>query len=205
MADDAPGTSGRGMETDEEDEVLMEYPVYVCHSLHGSATQVVLFQHPLRPPWRPYDYHNVKTLRMKPNARRVEVDLPLDAESSNYNDIIEDFKKVKQVTLRSQVVDSKASLALGALHEGKLLLVPLDYSVQLRPALTHLNVGNIKKGKDEEEEDSDDEPVMRQVEVQVQKRETERQQQVRAGAGMLIAALLPWPPSRLQSLKTGGT
>ncbi len=83
-----------------------------------------------------------------------------------------------QVTLRSQLVDSKTSLAVGTIQNGKLLLVPLDYSMQMRPALTHLNIGNAKKPGKEEEEDSDDEPVMRAVEVQVQKRETERQQQV---------------------------
>lgn len=59
--------------------------------------------------------------------------------------------------------------------------MPVDYSLHLRPTLSHLNVGNIsKRSKEDADEDSDDEPVMRAVEVsvQVQKRETERQQQV---------------------------
>ena len=65
---------------------------------------------------------------------------------------------------------------------GKFLLMPVDYSLHLRPTLAHLNVGNVsKKCKEEADEDSDDEPTMRravEVSVQVQKRETERQQQV---------------------------
>ena len=66
------------------------------------------------------------------------------------------------------------------MHSGKFLLMPVDSCLQLRPTLSHLNVGNVgKKGKEEVEEDSDDEPMMRAVEVSVQKSETERQQQVR--------------------------
>ncbi len=70
-------------------------------------------------------------------------------------------------------------------QDGKFLLMPIDYSLQLRPDLSHLHVGNTaesKKGKEQEEDDSDDEPGMRAVEaveVQIQKRETERQQQAR--------------------------
>ena len=57
--------------------------------------------------------------------------------------------------------------------------MPVDYSLQLRPTLSHLNIGNAsKRGKEDDDDDSDDEPTMRAVEVQVQKRETERQQQV---------------------------
>jgi len=179
---------GAGPGADEEDPVVRELPVYVCNEFLGSVTQLCLFQHPLRPPWRPYEYHKAKHIRMKPNTKRVEVDLPLDVESRNYNDIIEDFKKVNNITLRSTQVDAKTALALGTIQDGKLLLAPLDYSIQLRPNLSHLNVGNQKKGNDDEEEDSDDEPTMlRAVEVQVQKRETERQQQARLNSFAYIS------------------
>eukprot|EP00955_Chlamydomonas_euryale_P060591 357762-Chlamydomonas_euryale.AAC.6 len=164
---------------DDDDPVVSELPVYVCNEFMGSSTQLSLLQHPLRPPWRPYDYKSASAFRMKPVARRVEVELPLETQGRNYNDIIEDFKKIQSFKLRSQLVDAKASVAIGTVQGGKLLLVPVDYGLQLRPTLQHLDVGNEKKRKeDADEEDEDDEPVMRAVEVQVQKRETERQQQV---------------------------
>ncbi|GAX81299.1 hypothetical protein CEUSTIGMA_g8730.t1 [Chlamydomonas eustigma] len=177
---------------EEEDPVVQEIPVYLCNEFLGSTTQLSLFHHPLRPPWRPYDYHKVKQLRMKPKAMRVEVDVPLETESRNYNEDIEDFKKVKTVTLKSQQVEAATSLALGTIQDGKFLLLPIDYSLQLRPALSHLNVGNTtrkpgKAGEQGASDDSDDEPAMRAVEVQVQKRETERQQQARLNSYAYLA------------------
>lgn len=128
---------------DGDDLVESELPVFVCNEFLGSATQLALLQCPLRAPWRPYDY--AATFRMKPNARRVEVEIPLDTRSRNYNDVIEDFKKIDTVTLRSQIIEPKTSVAIGTVQDGKLLLVPVDFSLQLRPTLPHLNTGNQKK------------------------------------------------------------
>lgn len=71
------GPSGMAVDDDDDDPVVRSLDVYVCNEFLGSGSQLYLFQHPLRPPWRPYDYGNVEKVRMKPNARRVEVELPL--------------------------------------------------------------------------------------------------------------------------------
>ncbi|KAG2482697.1 hypothetical protein HYH03_018378 [Edaphochlamys debaryana] len=165
------------MEVDDDDPVVRELDVYVCNEFAGSNTQLGLLQHPLRPPWRPYDYSKVKAMRYKQNAKRFEVDLPLETESRNYNDIIEDLKKVKQFTLRSTLTEDRTNLAIGTVRGGKLLIAPLDFAVQLRPSLHHLNVAATAKDKAnaDSEEEEDDEPKLHAVEVQVQKRETERQ------------------------------
>lgn len=163
---------------EDDDPIVREMDVYVCNEFMGSSTQLALLQHPLRPPWRPYDYHQVAAMRMKPQAKRIEVDLPLDTESKNYNDIIEDIKKIKHFTLRSTQTEERTHLAVGTIRGGKLLIAPLDFAVQLRPSMHHLNVAaesSKKKGAAEEDEEEDDEPKLHAVEVQVQKRETERQ------------------------------
>ncbi|KAG2449499.1 hypothetical protein HYH02_005643 [Chlamydomonas schloesseri] len=122
-------------------------------------------------------------MRFKPKAKRIEVDLPLDTESRNYNDVIEDMKKVNQFTLRSTLTEDRTNLAVATVKGGKLLIAPLDFAVQLRPSMHHLNVAageKVKGGPGHESEDEeDDEPKLHAVEVQVQKRETERQAQAR--------------------------
>ncbi|KAG1666688.1 hypothetical protein FOA52_013600 [Chlamydomonas sp. UWO 241] len=189
---------------DGDDLVETELPVYVCNEFLGSATQLALLQCPLRAPWRPYEYKN--KFRMKPNARRVEVEIPLDTRSRNYNEIIEDFKKIDTVTLRSQIIEPHTSVAIGTVQDGKLLLVPVDFRLQMRPSLPHLNTGNVKKkNDDEEEEEEEDEPVMHAVEVQVQKRETERQQQARLNSFAHLSAKEeeePWVQMNLLGAET---
>lgn len=142
------GEGGGGVKEEEEDPVVREMSVFLCSDAAGSS--LALLSHPLRPPWRPYEYGKVKSLRMKPAARRLEVDLPLDTASSNYSAregctteggsaTASSSVGMDKVTLRSSPVESKTSLAVGYIHEGSLLLAPLDYSVQMRPHLSHLS------------------------------------------------------------------
>jgi DNA-directed RNA polymerase-3 subunit RPC5 len=170
------------MDVDNDDDpVVRELDVYVCNEFAGSKTQLGLLQHPLRPPWRPYEYNKAKAMRFKPQAKRVEVDFPLDTESRNYNDVIEDFKKIDHFTLRSTLAEERTNLTVGTIRGGKLLVAPLDFAVQLRPTMYHLNVSSTAKDKkkDDSDEEEEDEPKLHAVEVQVQKRETERQAQAR--------------------------
>ncbi|GIL54364.1 hypothetical protein Vafri_9932 [Volvox africanus] len=169
------------MDVDDDDPIVRELDVYVCNEFAGSKTQLGLLQHPLRPPWRPYEYHKAKAMRFKPQAKRMEVDLPLDTESRNYNDVIEDMKKVNHFTIRSTLAEERINLAVGTIRGGKLLIAPLEFAVQLRPTMHHLNVtSSVKdKNKEDSEDEEDDEPKLHAVEVQVQKRETERQAQAR--------------------------
>ena len=78
-----------GIEIEEDDPVVRELDVYICNEFLGSSTHLCLLQSPLRPPWRPYDYNKIHKARYKPNARRLEMDMPLDTMSRNYSDVIE--------------------------------------------------------------------------------------------------------------------
>ncbi|KAL6745748.1 Sin-like protein conserved region-domain-containing protein [Haematococcus lacustris] len=181
---------------EEEDAVVRELDVYVCND--GVGAQLCMLAHPLRPPWRPYDYERVDVVKMKPNARRMEVEVPLDTRSPNYHaeddrladgtPVANNYKRIDKLTLKSSCIESKTSLAIGTIQDGKLLLSPLDMILQLRPVLNNLAVG--KKGRDasaaaageddeEEAAAAEQKPSMKAVELQVQKRETERQQQQR--------------------------
>ena len=48
-----------------------------------------------------------------------QVDIPVDTKSKNYNESIEEFKKVNKVTLRSQQLDLTTSLAVGTIQDGE--------------------------------------------------------------------------------------
>ncbi|KXZ54514.1 hypothetical protein GPECTOR_4g579 [Gonium pectorale] len=167
VAKGGQGPSGRDEEEEEEDEVELR------SSGLGGLPQI-----------------GVKAMRYKPQAKRIEVDLPLDTESRNYNDVIEDVKKIKQVTLRSTLAEDRTNLAVATIKGGKLLIAPLDFAVQMRPSMHHLNVastGKEGKGNAESDDEEDDEPKLHAVEVQVQKRETERQAQARKNSYAYIA------------------
>lgn len=72
------------------------------------------------------------TARFKPQARRLEMSLPLDTSGENYGDADEN-KRITALTLRSTAVDdSGASYAVGVVRDNQLLLLPLDYTLQVR-------------------------------------------------------------------------
>ncbi|KAI9487047.1 MAG: DNA-directed RNA polymerase III subunit Rpc5 [Benjaminiella poitrasii] len=67
--------------TEEEDEVLAEYPIYLTTEL---SKYLYLFQYPMRSiPFTPRTGPNAA--RLKPRAKMVELDLPLDTRSPNYS------------------------------------------------------------------------------------------------------------------------
>lgn len=205
---------------DIDDPCVAELDVVVCNDLaeSGSPQQerqaVYLLQYPLRPPWRPYEgAGKAPTARMKPNARRMEIDVPLATHTVNYSDAVEEHKRIKAVTLRSAPVENRTSFAVGRIQDGTLYLVPIDHCLQLRPTCSHLHVvepakkaaasrggsGAAAAGKEETEEEEEeagtddlgaggvDEPKVTAVEVKVTKRETERQQQARLNSYAYIA------------------
>eukprot|EP00877_Chromochloris_zofingiensis_P004012 jgi/Chrzof1/13611/Cz08g04040.t1 len=179
------------MDIEPTDKVVRELDVYVCQDISALKTQLCLLQQPLRPNWRPYDMHKASKARFKPQAKRFELDIPLEKDSRNYTPDTEQYKQIDRLTLRSSQTDAaKASYAVGLIKDDQLLLLPLDYTLQLRPHTSFLNVDKTKKGVDGEESEDEaaereegaagpSEPQLTAVEVQVKRRETERQQAAR--------------------------
>lgn len=64
-----------------EDEVLAEYPIYLTTEL---SKYLYMFQYPMRS--TPFNNRNgPNAARLKPKAKMVELDLPLDTRSANYS------------------------------------------------------------------------------------------------------------------------
>lgn len=64
-----------------EDEVLAEYPIYLTTEL---SKYLYMFQYPMRS--TPFNSRSGPTAaRLKPRARMVELDLPLDTRSPHYS------------------------------------------------------------------------------------------------------------------------
>lgn len=69
------------MEIEEEDEILAEYPIYLTNEL---SKYLYMFQYPMRS--TPFTNRNgPNAARLKPKAKMVELDLPLDTRSPNYS------------------------------------------------------------------------------------------------------------------------
>jgi len=201
-----PAACNAPLDDEELDVIVRELDVYMCNEPTG--LQMCLLAHPLRPPWRPNEYGSHCTARIKPAARRLEVDVPLDT-SINYNKDEEGpegtggYKKIDSITLRSSQVEHSTLLAAGRILEDKVLLLPIDFSLQMRPTLSHLNVIRKEDVQGEGEGGADEEETgeLKAVEVQVQKRETERQQQARLNSYAHMAskeAEEQWKPLQIR-------
>ena len=125
----------------EDDEEVMRIPVFNRPTVAGHA--LYLFQYPLRPQWRPYELDTVSEARIRPQQRRVELKLPVDQSSSSYNE--HSNYPLEHIELTSTLVSSTSSYAIGMLRRNKdgeplsVHLMPLDHSVQMRPAFTHVD------------------------------------------------------------------
>lgn len=119
-------------------------------------------------------------VQFKPQARKLEISLPLDTENDNYGDCDEQHKKIEALNLRSTAVeDTGVAHAVGVIRGNQLVLMPVDYTLQLRPNMSYLNLDSAKKKDGEESEGEQEEEEAQQIEVTVKRRETERQQQAR--------------------------
>ncbi|XP_027914314.1 DNA-directed RNA polymerase III subunit RPC5 [Vigna unguiculata] len=144
--------TGRDDPMDEdtpEDTVVREIDVFFTPSI-DAETQLYVFQYPLRPSWRPYDIEDrCEEVRLKPESSEVELDLPIEMESSN---IDREFANKYNVTKQTYATSWKppraggrAATAAGLLMGDKLHLHPIHAVVQLRPKLQHLNSGGSKR------------------------------------------------------------
>jgi RPC5 protein len=152
-----------GHEIDPDDEVVAELDVVLCNDL---GDPLLLMQHPLRPTWRPYvPQGGAASARYKKNAKRLEINYPLDTESPQYfgsNDgpsyggggggggvgggsggSNAGSGQQTVLTLRSSTADvGDASLAVGLIRGNTLLLVPVDQVLQMRPDMSHVGAGD---------------------------------------------------------------
>ncbi|KAI8139317.1 DNA-directed RNA polymerase III subunit Rpc5 [Fennellomyces sp. T-0311] len=148
----APSIGFDSSQIDEDDEVLTEIPVYLNN--HFSKFLYV-FQYPLRN--APFNSRNGPVAaRVKPKAKMVELDLPLDTRSPNYSsERGEDFamgmndKKIK-TAYDKRMEEHEEEQMYGRSSSGKKeeeLLDRMTFSSTEVPAQTKYVVGALRDGE----------------------------------------------------------
>ncbi|CAO3610449.1 unnamed protein product [Cunninghamella echinulata] len=138
---------------DSEDEIVAEFPVYLSTQL---CNDIQIFQYPMRnAPFRPRQ--GPVGARVKPKAKMVQLDLPLDTQSRYYNtERGEEFsmgthdKVIKtaydkqdelldKLTLTSTYVPTQTNYLVGVLHNDELHVTPVKNIIQMRPGFNYLD------------------------------------------------------------------
>ncbi|XP_023210358.1 DNA-directed RNA polymerase III subunit RPC5-like [Centruroides sculpturatus] len=158
---------------EDDDPVVEEIDVYLSKSL---ADNLYLFQYPVRPSNMTYNDVEDIQARVKPKQQKVELELPLNVQSSNYdkgkgeqialnvdgrhggeNSYFSSSFMDKQKLTSSKAVSSSAQYAIGLLRPGKELhLTPLHAIIQLRPSFTYLDQSDSRAKAELKESDVDD-------------------------------------------------
>lgn len=174
--------SDTSMESD--DEVLEELDVFINQSL---ASRLYVLQYPLRQGADPFpDENRPESGRIKPMSRMVELNVPLDTTSENYDrwkgqelaDGANDpniVTKYGQRLIDTQVHSStpvpiSATYFVGVVKGAALHLTPVNKIVQMRPNLAYLNKPKEKPAGSKG--DGDDSPTSSRI-MQMSMRKTE--------------------------------
>jgi hypothetical protein len=109
---------------DPSDRLVASYDVfYSNHIQQGLESQVLLCNYPLRPPWRPYDLDSGRPVRYKRQAKRLEADVQLE-RNDEYNDAIEEAKRIEHCTLRCACARGSRSRCRAAPHGARCTAPP---------------------------------------------------------------------------------
>lgn len=187
------------VDDEEDDPVVAEVDVYLAQTL---ADNLYLFQYPVRPADLSYDNIPHIGARIKPEQKKVEVELSINTNSSNYygprgEQIAHDVdgstpssaseakdsfftsdKMDKQVLTSSLATQDVSRYTVGVLREGELHLTPIHGALQLRPSFEYLNKGeaNVRQNTSltEEGDSQDEEDEAKPLTVKFARPETER-------------------------------
>ncbi|GFN78523.1 DNA-directed RNA polymerase iii subunit rpc5 [Plakobranchus ocellatus] len=143
----------------EDDPVIDEIDVFLSKSL---SENLYLMQYPLRPKHMGYSHLDHISARVKPQQKRVEIELALDTRSKNYSsskgeqiavnvdgnlppnagDRIFSSSKMDKITLSCPPHTESfpnCQYGIGLLKEGELHVTPLSAIVQMRPNFDYLD------------------------------------------------------------------
>lgn len=66
---------------EEDDPVERVIDVFIAPAMERN---LFLLQYPLRPAWRPYDSNKFENIRIKPNQKKLELDMKLDTTYASH-------------------------------------------------------------------------------------------------------------------------
>lgn len=148
-------------EEDDEDPIVQEIDVYLAKSM---TKKLYLFQYPIRPAGMTYDDTTVLASRIKPNQKKVELELAVNTSSSNYSyskgqqialnvdgsaqgsdsSFFDSDVMNKQVLMSSPFESKTIQYAAGVLHNGELHITPLNGALQMKPSFSYLDRADTK-------------------------------------------------------------
>lgn len=177
------------MYNEDDDPVVDEIPVFLCHDLEE---KLFIFQYPIHPATASSSNLNIVKSQIKPDNQEVVLEVGLDTQSPNYDkshgeqialSIDKDkansaktfpLKYVDRLKLESKKAEvDLESYAIGAMVHGSLVLSSVKGAVCLSPSLPHLVSGA------EENEATAGEEEAKMVRVQFSKVETEKSKKAR--------------------------
>ncbi|KAL8160397.1 hypothetical protein V2J09_001934 [Rumex salicifolius] len=110
------------------------------------ALQLFVLQYPLRPSWRPYELGKECKIRVMPTSADVEIDLPVDMDSENFDREASNAERFDKLTLSSKWrPGQRSAYAIGVFTGSELHLNPVFTVRQLRPSMENLNPSAPKK------------------------------------------------------------
>ncbi|XP_060603033.1 DNA-directed RNA polymerase III subunit RPC5-like [Ruditapes philippinarum] len=140
---------------DEEDPVELEINVHLSKRL---SSNLYLLQYPVRPSFMTYDNVELLSGKVKPNQKKLELEVALNTKSKHYcNSKGEQFalnvdgrnpdassfyssdKMDKQVLSSYPSGTNSGRYALGYLKDGDLFLSPVHAQVQMKPSFHYLD------------------------------------------------------------------
>ena len=180
---------------EDDDPVVREVDVFMSQNL---PNDLHLFQFPLRPHFRPYDFSKISELRVKPLQQKVELRFDQDIDAASFDPSRAELSR--RFCLTSTPVPNKANYAIGVLRGDQLHLNPLHAVLQMRPSFEDFEAaaqggGPLRMIKTEAEQELEakakvkEEPVeAKPVQVQIKKRETERAREARKNSHAYLKA-----------------
>ncbi|KAF9431471.1 hypothetical protein BGZ76_000268 [Entomortierella beljakovae] len=147
---------------DEGDELVKEIPVFLSQRL---SKYLYLFQYPVRAAALPYTQDNggPTKARIKPVSQLIELELPIDTNSAQYNrergeflamgmndkalrtaldgelDEGDNREMLDKQTLVSSLIPNATNYLAGVLRNDEMHLTPFHGAVQLRPSFKYLD------------------------------------------------------------------
>ncbi|XP_055955127.1 DNA-directed RNA polymerase III subunit RPC5 [Patella vulgata] len=147
---------------DDDDPVVQEIDVFLSKSL---SENLYLLQYPVRTCNLPYDDVEHLSTKVKTEQKKVEMELAMNTESSNYADskgeqialnvdgsndgreakVYTSDRMDKQVLRSTPQTSCTKRYAVGLLKDGEMHMTPLSAIVQMKPAFEYLDKADVRE------------------------------------------------------------
>jgi DNA-directed RNA polymerase-3 subunit RPC5 len=121
---------------EDDDPVVKKYDVYLTHNM---AKNLFVFQYPLRPANKPYDFGALTEVRYKREHKKMEMQFEVPTTGAHVDS--ENDHGMNSLTLTSTNVPLKTNYAVGVIRGNDLHITALQNIIKFEPSMTHLEGG----------------------------------------------------------------